>query len=194
MKTKIHLLILTLALTIVFAVPLPALAAGELDLVVTSDPRPIDGIHYEPLFRYQALLAMSPGHPLAEKVYVEPEDLVTETLVTYPVERQRLDLFSRFLDPAGVEPAAVRHTELTVMMVQLVASGQGVAALPDWALAEYLESGSVIARPLGKEGLHGTLFAAVRENERSLAWMEEFLDTARQVSFERLRGIRPAEG
>jgi len=174
--------------------PLPALAAGELDLVVTSDPRSIDGIHYEPLFRYQALLAMSPGHPLAEKAHVDPDDLATETLVTYPVERQRLDIFTRFLDPAGVEPGAVRHTELTVMMIQLVASSRGVAALPDWALAEYLESGSVIARPLGEEGLHGTLFAAVRENERNLAWMEEFLDTARQVSFERLRGIRPAGG
>ncbi len=172
--------------------PLPALAEGELDLVVTSDPRPIEGLHYEPLFRYQALLAMHAGHPLAEKDWVEPEDLAGETLITYPVARERLDIFTRFLDPAGVEPATVRHTELTVMMVQLVASGRGVAALPDWALAEYLESGSVTARPLGKAGLHGTLFAAVREDEREQPWMAEFLETARQVSFDVLQGIRPA--
>ncbi|HIE56557.1 MAG TPA: LysR family transcriptional regulator [Chromatiaceae bacterium] len=170
--------------------PLPALADGELDLVITSDPVSTRGIHYEPLFRYQALLAMSPGHPLSEKAWVEPKDLATEILITYPVARQRLDVFTRFLEPAGVEPRGVRHTELTMMMVQLVASGRGVSALPDWALSEYLENDSVIARPLGREGLHGTLFAAVRENERRLAWMESFLDTTRQVAFAKLKGIR----
>ncbi len=169
--------------------PLPALVASELDLVITSDPRVIEGIHYEPLFRYQGLLAMPPGHRLLEKPYVEPQDLEGETLITYPVERRRLDVFGKFLDPAGVEPAAVRHTELTVMMIQLVASGRGVAALPDWALSEYLERGSVIARPLGEKGLHGTLFAALRSRERGLAWMDDFLDTARRVSFEQLKGI-----
>lgn len=52
-----------------------------------------------------------------------PEDLLTETLITYPVERDRLDIFTRFLEPADIEPAQVRTSELTVMMMQLVASG-----------------------------------------------------------------------
>jgi LysR family transcriptional regulator for metE and metH len=47
--------------------PLPALARGELDLVVTSDQRPIPGITYEPLFGYQALLALASDHPLVEQ-------------------------------------------------------------------------------------------------------------------------------
>ncbi len=162
--------------------PLPALERGEVDLVVTSDPRPLPGIRYQPLFRYQALLAMHPRHPLAEKAFVEPEDLAGETLITYPVARERLDLFTRFLDPAGVTPARVRHTELTVMMAQLVASRRGVAALPDWALAEYLANGTLAARPLGAEGLHGTLQAAIREEDSARAWMRDFLETARTVS------------
>jgi len=101
-------------------------------------------------------------------------------LITYPVERRRLDVFTRFLLPAKVEPAAVRHTELTLMMMQLVASGRGVCALPDWALAEYLERDYVEARKLGREGLHGELFAAIREEEYEQAWMKDFLEIARQ--------------
>ena len=119
--------------------PLPALQRGDVDLVVTSDPRALAGIHFEPLFRYQALLAMHHHHPLAGRRYIEPGDLSDQTLITYPVEEKRLDIFTRFLMPAGIRPAQVRHTELTVMMLQLVASRRGVAALPDWALAEYLE-------------------------------------------------------
>ena len=72
----------------------------------------------------------------------------------------------------------MRQTELTLMMMQLVASGRGVAALPDWALAEYLERDYVVARPLGRTGLRGQLFAAVREASRSLPWMKGFLEIA----------------
>ena len=160
--------------------PLPALARGELDLVVTSDRQAIKGIHYHHLFDYQTLLALSPDHPLASHAWIEPGHLSSETLITYPVERRRLDVFIRFLLPAKVEPAAIRHTELTLMMMQLVASGRGVCALPDWALAEYLERDYVEARILGREGLHGELFAAIREEEYEQAWMKDFLEIARQ--------------
>ncbi len=160
--------------------PLPALRGGELDLVVTSDRQTFDDVLFIPLFRYQALLALSHDHPLCRRKWIEPQDLRDETLITYPVERDRLDIFTRFLNPAGVEPARVRHTELTLMIMQLVASGRGVAALPDWALTEYLEKEYVTARPLGKKGLEGKLFAAIRKEDAQRPWMEEFLRIARK--------------
>lgn len=91
--------------------PLPALARGDLDLVVTADPVELPGITYVPLFTYEALLAVANQHALAGRPYVVPEDLERETLITYPVERDRLDVFTRFLDPADVEPAQVRIAE-----------------------------------------------------------------------------------
>ncbi|RMG50512.1 MAG: LysR family transcriptional regulator [Gammaproteobacteria bacterium] len=172
--------------------PLPALRSGELDLVVTSDPRPGQGIHYEPLFEHEALLALAADHPLTARRWIRPEDLRDETIITYPVARDRLDVFSRFLDPAGIEPRAVRQTELTVMMVQLVASRRGVAALPDWALAEHLAAGQVVARPLGRHGLHGMLHAAIRESECDMPWMTDFIRTAREVAGQRAGSEQPA--
>ncbi len=159
--------------------PLPRLVTGDLDLALTSDPRPRPGVHYAPLFDYEALLALPEEHPLAQRPFVRPEDLRTETVITYPVPRERLDVFTRFLDPAGIEPAGVRQTELTVMMVQLVASRRGVCVLPDWALAEHLACGRITARPLGEEGLHGTLHAAIRSRDGEQPWMTAFLECAR---------------
>ncbi|WP_163558315.1 LysR family transcriptional regulator [Halomonas sp. NO4] len=172
--------------------PLPALAREQLDLVITADPQPLAGIHYEPLFRYQGLLAVARQHPLAGRTFVTPEELAEETLITYPVEHGRLDVFTQFLDPAGVRPREVRTAELTIMMMQLVASGRGVCALPNWALTEYLARDYVKAVPLGDGGVWSTLFAAVREESRPLPWMEDFLRTARETSFAVLDGIRPA--
>ncbi|SDN56603.1 transcriptional regulator, LysR family [Halomonas shengliensis] len=172
--------------------PLPALAREQLDLVITADPQSLPGVHYEPLFRYEGLLAVARQHPLAGKPFVTPEALAEETLITYPVEHSRLDVFTQFLDPAGVQPKEVRTAELTIMMMQLVASGRGVCALPNWALTEYLERDYVKAVALGEKGVWSTLFAAIREETRSAPWMEDFLRTARETSFAVLDGIRPA--
>ena len=172
--------------------PLPALVRGDLDLVITSDPVELPGIHYVPLFRYEAMMALGKNHRLAVRPFLVPEDLMSETLITYPVDRNRLDVFTKFLDPQDLEPASVRTAELTPMMVQLVASGRGIACLPNWALTEYLESETIVATKLGESGLWGTLFAAIREDQRNSPFMEDFLSTAVETCFSNLSDIRTA--
>src|SRR5690606_34304658 len=103
-----------------FFAPLPALARGELDLVITSDPQDISGLTYVPLITDEAALAISNQQPLVSRSFVEPVVLAGDTFISYPVERVRLDIFCRFLDPAGIEQGAVRNAELTTMMMQLV--------------------------------------------------------------------------
>ncbi len=170
--------------------PLPALVRGDLDLVITSDPVEIPGIVYLPLFSYEAMLATSNDHRLSTRPMVLPDDLEQEVMITYPVERDRLDIFTRFLDPMDVEPADVRTAELTPMIVQLVASGRGVTCLPNWALTEYLEQGTVMAKKLGDSGLWCTLYAAVREDQQDMAFMQDFISTAVQTCFSTLTGIK----
>ena len=172
--------------------PLPALARGDLDLVITSDPEPRTGICYIPLFTYESCLAISKQHRLMARRFIHPEDLEQETLITYPVDHQRLDIFKYFLDDADVEPAAIRTAELTVMMLQLVASGRGVAALPNWALHEYLQRDYIVAKSLGEKGVWCTLYAAIREDQKDSEFMVDFLNTAKDVSFRNLTGIKTA--
>jgi LysR family transcriptional regulator for metE and metH len=172
--------------------PLPALVRGDLDLVITSDPLELPGITYAPLFSYEAMLAVSSGHLLNGRFAVRPNDLVSEMLITYPVDRGRLDVFTRFLEPADVEPLSVRTAELTPMIIQLVASGRGVACLPNWALTEYLAQGTVVAKKLGENGLWCTLYAAVREDQLEMAFVKDFLATAVDTCFSSLRGIKVA--
>lgn len=172
--------------------PLPALIRGDLDLVITSDPDPRQGITYIPLFSYESVLVMSKQHPLTRKKQIQPGDLTQETLITYPIDPSRLDIFTRFLDPSGKEPAQTRTSELTVMILQLVASGRGVSALPNWAIHEYLERDFITARPLSDKGLWCTLYAAVRSDQADAEFLVDFLDTAREITFRNLSGIKTA--
>ncbi|QEQ97365.1 LysR family transcriptional regulator [Neptunomonas concharum] len=172
--------------------PLPALSRGDLDLVITSDPEERNGIFYIPLFSYESVLAIGKRHRLIAKKFIHAEDLAQETVITYPVEQERLDLFTKFLIPADVEPYAIRTAELTLMILQLVASGRGVAALPNWALHEYLQRDYVAARPLGEKGVWCTLYAAIREDQKEAEFMMDFLNTAKEISFSTLTGIKSA--
>lgn len=172
--------------------PQPALVRGDLDLVITSDPIAADAVEFIPLFRYELVLAVSEHNPLAQHKHVEPAQLSDQVLITYPVERQRLDVFTAFLDPADVEPASIRKAELTPIIVQLIASGRGVAALPNWALAEYAQQGWLRICHLGPQGVWRTLYAAVRSEDTQAPYIQEFLRIAREVCFKTLTGIKAA--
>ncbi|CAM3739990.1 LysR substrate-binding domain-containing protein [Bordetella tumulicola] len=173
--------------------PLPALVRGDLDLVITSDPQPLEAVEYLPLFKYELVLAVSESHPLASSKHIAPEQLADQVLISYPVDRQRLDVFTAFLDPAGVEPAGVRKAELTPMIVQLVASNRGVTALPNWALTEYLHQGWLRLCHLGQQGVWRTLYAAVRTEDTDASYISDFLAIARETCFKTLDGIRSAK-
>ena len=172
--------------------PLPALQQRELDLVITSDPLSIEGIRYIPLFRYESLLAVGKSHPWAQKTQIQPADLANETLIAYPVDKQRLDIYREFLTPAGIEPKAIRTAELTLMMIQLVASGRGVCCLPNWAMTEYTDKDYVRTLSLGT-GVWATLYAAVRADQLEAHYMSDFIDCAKAHSFQHLKGIKPAD-
>ncbi|MDB6181743.1 LysR family transcriptional regulator [Paracoccus fistulariae] len=167
---------------------LPALARQEVDLVISSDPEDMPGIHYQPLFDYAPTLVAAAGHPLVQKGYAEPQDLAGETLITYPMDRARLDVFSQFLTPAGVEPAQQRQVELTAVSLMLVASGRGVAVMPDWVLRREAANPELAMLPLGRGGILRRLYAAIREEDLSQPYIAHVLRLARTEPLRMLRG------
>ncbi|MBI3431155.1 MAG: LysR family transcriptional regulator [Hydrogenophilales bacterium] len=171
--------------------PVGLLLDARADLVITSEAAPRAGIVHAPLFGFEMLALLPPGHPLAAKKWLLPADFSEHTLITYPVPEDRLDLIRRVLAPAGIRPVR-REAQLTVAILQLVASRRGLAALPAWAVAPYLERGYVVASSIGKHGLWAELYAAVRETDAARAYVADFIETVKRDSFARLPGIRPA--
>ncbi|UAB87724.1 LysR family transcriptional regulator [Ruegeria sp. SCSIO 43209] len=158
---------------------LPALQKEEVDLVVSSDPEDLPGVEFVELFDYQAVFVAASSHPLAEKPYIEAEDFRGQTLITYPVERTRLDVFSQLLIPARVEPASVRQVELTAVILLLVASNRGISVLPDWVVREVKYNSDYVTRPLTKQGVTRGLYAAVRCDDLEKPFVQELVELAR---------------
>jgi LysR family transcriptional regulator for metE and metH len=167
---------------------LPALRREEVDLVVSSDPEDIAGTDFTPLFDYEPVFVASSQHPLARKEVIEAEDLRGQTLITYPVERARLDVFSQLLTPAKVEPGAVRQVELTAVMLLLVASNRGVAVLPDWVVRQVRYNSDYVTRRLTAGGITRRLYAATRSEDTARPYVAHLVRLARQEAVKLQRG------
>ncbi|WP_417255011.1 LysR family transcriptional regulator [Celeribacter sp.] len=167
---------------------LPALEREEVDFVISSDPDKINGVTFVPLFNYAPMCAMSSKSPLTQKAYVEAEDFRDQTLITYPMERTRLDVFKDLLIPAGIEPAQQRKVELTDVILMLVAAGRGVAVLPDWVMRDIRNMPDYAVRPLTATGVTRTMYAAVRDADLDKPYMTHVLRIAKSEAVKLQRG------
>ncbi len=93
---------------------LPALNREEVDLVISSDPVKMDGVTFNPLFDYHPVFVAAAANPLAARDVIVADDFRDQMLITYPVTRDRLDVFTEVLTPARVEPRGTRSVELTI--------------------------------------------------------------------------------
>ncbi|EIE50691.1 LysR family transcriptional regulator [Citreicella sp. 357] len=159
---------------------MPALMKEEVDVVISSDPEDLPGVTFAPLFEYRPVFVAAAAHPLAAKPWIDARDFRGETLITYPVDRARLDVFSQLLGPAKVEPAAIRQVELTAVILLLVASNRGVSVLPDWVVREVKLNSDYVTRPLTQKGLRRGLFAATRTDDLGKPFMTDLVRLAGQ--------------
>ena len=152
---------------------------------------PRSGLHYSPMFDYEVRLVLATDHPLASKTRIEPEDLSSETLLIYPVQRQRLDIWRHFLQPAGVSPS-LKSVDNTLLLIQMVSARMGIAALPHWVVENVERQGLVVTKTLG-EGLWSRLYAAVRDGEQRQPVTEAFIRSTRSHACEHLPFVKNAE-
>jgi LysR family transcriptional regulator for metE and metH len=158
-----------------------ALFGYEIDVLVTPDPLHRPGLRFEPVFDYEQVLVVGSAHPLAKLDFVTPQQLAEETLITYPVTIERLDIYNQFFLPAGCTPRKHKVIETTDIMLQMVAAGRGVAALPDWLVRETMPKLAIQPVRLGKHGIAKQLFLGGREADGDIDYLKAFVDMARSA-------------
>lgn len=154
--------------------PQPSLQQGKLDIVLTSEVLPKNDLIYIPMFDFEVRLILSPSHPLAEKERkIIPKDLASEVLMTYPIERHRLDIWKCFLQPAGIIPI-FKNVNNTSLLIQMVSAKMGITALPHWTVENFEKQNLIVTKTLGK-GVWKRLYAAVRNGEQKELTIQNFI-------------------
>lgn len=155
-----------------------AIEGWEIDVLVTPDPLFKPGLRFVPVFDYEQVLVLAKDHPLAGRAFVEPCDLADEVLITYPVDIDRLDIYNQFFLPAGCAPRQRKTIETTDILLQMVASGRGVAALPRWLVEEYAARMPVVPVRLGPNGIPKQIFLGTREDDAAIGYLDAFIAMA----------------
>lgn len=159
-----------------------ALFSHDIDALVTPDPLFKRGIVFTPVFDYELVLVVHKDNPIAKHAFVLPEQLSAETLITYPVAMERLDIFSQFMIPAQCSPKKHKVIETTDIMLQMVASNRGVSALPAWLVKQYAQQLPITAVKLGKQGIGKQIFIGMREKDIEIDYLQSFVSLASSVN------------
>ncbi|MEL6723216.1 MAG: LysR family transcriptional regulator [Pseudomonadota bacterium] len=159
---------------------LAALFNHDIDILVTPDPVLRKGLSFEPVLRYEQMLVVGDNSPLANLEHVEPCQISDQTLYTYPVTSERLDIYQQFLLPAHCLPKRHKTLEDTEMILQMVAAGRGVSSLPDWLVDTYRQSLPIQAIRLGKEGVHKQIHLGHRNHSANNQHITAFIQMACQ--------------
>jgi LysR family transcriptional regulator for metE and metH len=169
--------------------PLALIREGKADLVVGSRPRAVRPYKVWPLFRFEILVVLARDHALSGRRRVSAADLAAETLITYPVPESRIDLIREVLRPAGVRLQR-RTAELTIAILQLVASRRGIAALPNWGVKSHVDHDEVVAKRVGAQGLWSELHAVAPRALEERPYMKDFVAIVRHACAAQLEGIQ----
>lgn len=168
--------------------PVGLLHRGEAELAIVSERCEEEGIVSFPLFRFEMVGVVPVDSKLAQRAYLKPSDFSDQVLLTYPVPDDMLDVIKHFLSPAGIQVKR-RSSELTVALLQLVASRRGLSALPAWAVKAYVDRAYVAQVPLGRKGLMSTLYAALPRSIAGKPYTTDFVAVMREVCARDLEGI-----
>lgn len=161
---------------------LGALLSYEIDVLITPDPLFKPRIEYIPVFDYEHRLVVAESHPLAKQDNVLPEQLGNEVLFSYPVEPTRLDIFSQFLHPAKCTVKKHKIIETTEIMLQMVAAGRGICALPGWLVDEYAKTMPIKSIRFGQQGISKQIFIGIRKNEQQIGYLNDFINQAKKTT------------
>lgn len=144
--------------------PARSLDAREVDVVIA--PGHPEGVFSSiPLLQDELMVMMAPTHRLAGRPWVEAEDLLEDTYLTYSRVPTPGFEYERFLSKSAVRPRVVTVIEQSSAIAELVAAGIGFSVLSRWAMTTMLDAGRIVALPCGADGLSLEWTALMRANE-----------------------------
>lgn len=147
----------------------------HIDLLVTPDYVKKEKIYYETIAEYQLVLLVSEQHSLAAIEQLTPEHLAQETLLTFPVPQERLDILTHFLTPSYHIPIEQKQIESLEIMLQMTALQRGVCVLPEWLADSKINRLALKKIRIGENGLYRKLYLAMRESDKSIAYIRKFV-------------------
>ena len=160
--------------------------AGHVDAGLLTLPVEVADLVTLPVMREELLLVTMPGHPLAKRRKIAPQDLAGEPFVLFEAGSGTRRVIDRFFLSENIEPNIVMDTENVEIIKAMVKEGLGIGIVPYMAVAREVRARQFfVTRIEGHELFRETGWVYPRAN-RTPRIIDELL-----AAFEKVRGRLP---
>jgi LysR family transcriptional regulator for metE and metH len=161
------------------------LTSKKSDVVITGMVLDDDNTASLPLFEDELVCIMAPDSPACANPFIRLEDFSGLSLIS-PYEKNRYKFYLMALKPLGIEPKKFMAVAQAQAIIEMVASGFGVSLFPRWAIRDLLESNTIAARPITKNGVMITWRAAFLKSNKIPLFQEEFVQMVANMNIAKL--------
>ena len=116
---------------------------------------------------FEVVAVVPKNHPLTQLDFLTAEHFIDQTLLTYPVATEQLDIFIHCLTPAQVSPKVIKHVKNSHVILQMVGAQMGIAVLPNWLVNTLALNSLVDVIPITANRLNKTMYMRTTKTDVS---------------------------
>lgn len=161
---------------------------NRVDLALMLEPEGMKELTFVPLFTDEMKFLVSPVHAWAQAGRVSRASMESETLILYNQTSYTFRLVKDYFRTEGLPLENFLELGSMEAIKELVKIGLGAGVLAPWVARAELESGALVARPLGKRKLRRRWGVAHVRGRRLSLGEETFIGLCLSVTEEFRRG------
>lgn len=162
--------------------PAAALLDHRLDIAIMTERPAALGILTQALFEDEFVAILPPGHLLADRAYLKPQDFADQHLINHS-QLNDTSIYRKVLGPAGVEPGRTSVIPLTEAIIHMVKGGIGISVMARWMVAPEIDRGDLAAVRVTRGGLHRQWYIATLRQRADSPAMADLIAEIREHAY-----------
>lgn len=147
----------------------------DIDAIIMNKPEPMKNVRYIELSKDEMVAIFPKNHEWNNKEYLKAVDFESKNLIIFSKPLSTVVVYTKVLEPAGIKPPRIFEVPMTEAMVEMVASGLGVAVIPHWIAQPYINDGKISAVRVTPKGLFRSLGVAIHQKESYPEYFETLI-------------------
>ena len=152
-----------------------------IDVLFTDEKGHDEKYIYQEIGKFEVVAVIANQNKLSKSSYLSANDFSLQTLLTYPVKPEQLDIFNLFLNTHKQQPKNIKQVANSHVILQMVAANMGIATLPDWLVNSLSKQSLVQTKRIGKKGIFKILYARYHSSNKQVKIIEQLIPQSKKA-------------
>ena len=156
--------------------PLPQLLSGDIDIALVTKPTLTEALYSINVLNDELYVVMHKTNKFSKKPFIEANDFSQLNLMIHSYPLESVSVYEHFLKPNNIIPQQITAIPLTEVALAMINANLGVMCVAKWMLRLYNLNKDIVFRPIGRNGLHRSLYVVIRSIDKEKEYMKPALE------------------